>query len=83
MFHLIQFHEEDCYYSSLGEGEADRKIIYSGFQVAEPGFQKVFKLSKSVFFSLPSCLSDSVLGRTDDYISFVKKLIIIPELVMV
>lgn len=37
LFHLIQFHEEDCYFS-FSEGEANRKVICSGFQVAEPGF---------------------------------------------
>lgn len=42
VFYLIQFHEEDCCYSSFSE-EADRKCIGSGFKRAKPGFQKVFK----------------------------------------
>lgn len=45
--------------------------------------QNVFKMPKSLSFSLPSCLSDGILGRIDEYIFVIKKLIIVPKLVMI
>lgn len=79
---LIQLCEEECYFPLLVKKKQTERLFVQDAQLQSQVFRSL-SYQKSIFFSPPSCLSEGILERTDEYISLVKKLTIIPKLVMI